>query len=139
MADQTDGVLDSETRSKSRTRSKSPSPKEDTKEERSLFQAILEESAAKPLGCLNRAWTFSINPYSPGRTLWDMFTLLLVIWSAFYWPLKIAFLSEKVFLWEWLIDICFYADIVLNFWTGYDCGYEIVIDKALIAKHYLSG
>ncbi len=38
-----------------------------------------------------------------------------------------------------LVDIAFYCDIILNFWTGFDRGYEIVLDKGAIVRNYLGG
>ena len=35
---------------------------------------------------------------------------------------------------EICIDLAFYIDIILNFWTGVDRGYEIETDKKAIAK-----
>ena len=33
---------------------------------------------------------------------------------------------------DWALDMVFYADMLLNFWTGYDTGYMIVMDKASV-------
>ena len=41
--------------------------------------------------------------------------------------------------WEWVIDVCFYLDIVANFNTAIIRGYEVIDDKKLIARKYLSG
>lgn len=41
--------------------------------------------------------------------------------------------------WEWVVDICFYADIVMNFWTGFERGYEVVMEKREIVKNYMAG
>jgi len=38
---------------------------------------------------------------------------------------------------DWVIDLIFYLDILMNFWTGYDTGYMIVKKKGMIARHYL--
>lgn len=35
--------------------------------------------------------------------------------------------------------MCFVADIVLTFFTGYDKGYEVVMEKSKIVKNYVFG
>ena len=40
--------------------------------------------------------------------------------------------------WEIIIDACFYADMIVTFWTGYDKGYEIVHDKKEVAVRAVS-
>ena len=61
--------------------------------------------------------------------MWDLFVLLLVVLSTLYEPYKAAFLPPKTPLtwWEWCVDGCFYFDILLNFCTGFDQGYEVVL------------
>ena len=35
------------------------------------------------------------------------------------------------------MDAAFYADIILTFWSGYDKGFDVIMDKKKIAAHYL--
>ena len=46
---------------------------------------------------------------------------------------------DEMDTWDWIIDILFYFDIVLNFWTAYDTGYRLERGKLKIAKQYLWG
>lgn len=66
--------------------------------------------------------------------------LLLVIYSSVNVPYTSAFQpSQDVATLDALVDVAFYADIILNFWTGFDKGYEIVLDKEQIVRNYLGG
>ena len=70
--------------------------------------------------------------------MWDLFVLCLVLFCAFWVPFKAGFggklpSGNDMVFWEWIIDICFYIDIVLKFFTGVDKGYELVMDRKQIA------
>ena len=84
-------------------------------------------------------WETSFDPYGRFHSIWDVMILMLVFFSSFWEPLKAAFIPGPMSAAEWCVDLLFYADIVVAFWTGYDIGFEIVTDKKLIAKNYLSG
>ena len=86
-----------------------------------------------------KLWDSSLHPYGTFHSFWDVGILLLVFFSAVWEPLKAGFLAGEMSAWEWCIDITFYIDILLAFWTGYDCGFEIVTDKRMIAARYLRG
>lgn len=108
-----------------------------------LFKAMDEQKNkvySNPLlAALCNIWNLSLHPYGKFHSYWDVMILLLVFFSAVWEPLKAGFLGGGMSAWEWCIDITFYIDIILAFWTGYDCGFEIVTDKRLIAKKYVSG
>ena len=86
-----------------------------------------------------KIWDSSLHPYGTFHSIWDVGILVLVFFSAVWEPLKAGFLGGNMAAWEWCIDITFYVDIILAFWTGYDCGFEIVTDKRMIATRYLKG
>ena len=66
-----------------------------------------------------------------------MIVLVLVVYSSVMVPYDAAFMPNKDVMWfDTVVDICFYADIGLNFWTGFDRGYEIVMDKDQIPFTY---
>eukprot|EP01052_Picozoa_sp_SAG31_P023971 SAG31_NODE_2011_length_6669_cov_2.063927_3_plen_236_part_00 len=91
-------------------------------------------------------WQFSFHPHNSFHTIWDIFILLLVFYSSIAEPFKVAFHyaegpGEEDHGMKWyeiLIDLSFYADIIINFWTGVDIGYDIEFDKKAIAKSYLA-
>lgn len=112
-------------------------------------------------------WRFHFHPYSRFHTAWDVFILILVFYSSIMEPYNAAFdqtfvvgdntqvdaddyhvhmLHEEFRMaespgmtpWAITIDVAFYVDIIFNFWTGFDRGYEIVYEKKVIAKNYLA-
>jgi hypothetical protein len=91
---------------------------------------------------LTACWELSLEPHTRKRLMWDLFVLCLVLFCAFWVPFKAAFGGKlpngnDMMSWEWLIDICFYIDIVLKFFTGVDKGYEVVMDRKQIAIDYV--
>ena len=73
--------------------------------------------------------------------LWDLVIALLLIITALYYPFRFAFWDNVDFgyiITEYVIDIIFVIDIILNFFTAfYNNNYELISDKKKIAKHYL--
>ena len=68
--------------------------------------------------------------------------LTLVVYSCLTGAYDCAFYAESNSDMSWveiLVDISFYLDIFLNFYTGYDNGHEIITDKKEIAKNYVRG
>jgi hypothetical protein len=65
--------------------------------------------------------------------------LLLVFYSSFYTPYQAAYHSKvsSTRYVDYVVDLCFWADMAITFWTGYDKGFDVVMDKAMIVKHYL--
>jgi hypothetical protein len=81
-----------------------------------------------------------LDPYSTPHVVWDLFILVLVFYSSVMEPYKAAFMPPSgIKPFDIIVDSCFYADIIANFFTGFDRGYEIVYDKKLIAQNYLKG
>jgi hypothetical protein len=82
---------------------------------------------------------YAVSPQEPWRLRWDSLILMLVIYSSIMVPYDAAFMPDKPkSTLNTLVDITFYADILLSFWTGYDLGYELVLDKEKIIVNYLS-
>jgi hypothetical protein len=82
---------------------------------------------------------YAVSPQEPWRLRWDLLVLILVIYSSIIVPYDAAFRPDKAKTYlDTLVDFTFYADILLNFWTGFDKGYEIVLDKGEIVRNYLS-
>jgi len=133
----------------------------------SRFVQALEDKQNEDRSFYRRAIAFIINPRSSGKRGWDLylhlrnlpllvisvdfeqiacvvvyrFMLFMVLFSSLYEPYKAAFLPQSGDMkwWEWLVDMCFYADIILNFWTGFDRGYEVVMVRQDIIKDYIRG
>ena len=112
-------------------------------------------------------WRFQLHPYSKFHIIWDVFILILVFYSSIMEPYNAAFDQSYVvgattevvaddFHLRMMeddfreagdpgmtplaicVDVAFYIDIIFNFWTGVDRGYEIVYEKKVIAKNYLA-
>lgn len=84
---------------------------------------------------------WSVSPKNDWRMRWDMGVLVVVVWSCLTVPYSAAFKPNDSFG-DWtnvVIDLIFYVDIILNFFTGYDKGYEIIMEKNKIINHYLKG
>ena len=85
-------------------------------------------------------WDFAVSPYSPQRLGWDSIVLVLVIYSAFWQPYSAAFAPQLyIYKWDIAVDLMFCFDIILNFNTGYDKGFEVIMDKNMIIYNYLRG
>lgn len=88
----------------------------------------------------------TISPDRPSRMAWEAFTMILVLYIAVIQPFRIGFDSYAssgsfIFYFEWMIDIVFIIDLVINFRTGYvdvNTG-KIVLRGFKIAKNYLAG
>lgn len=103
-----------------------------------LFSVITQLNKAGPIEqFFLQVWRFTFNPEQTFHKVWDTFVLLLVIYSGFWEPFKAAYSTDqKMMPIEWLVDILFYCDMLINFNTGYDSGAGIVKDKKLIAIRY---
>jgi hypothetical protein len=80
------------------------------------------------------------------RIRWDLFIMFLATWNCFYVPFNVAFEAD-IFgktpsaVMNWLIDILFMIDVVVNFRTAIldeKTGKEIY-DGKIIALSYLRG
>ncbi len=82
----------------------------------------------------------AISPKDPWRMRWDIGVLVVVVWSCLTVPYAAAYTPDQTSGWtDKLVDLVFYADIFLNFFTGYDKGYQIIMDKKKIVRHYVRG
>lgn len=80
--------------------------------------------------------------------VWDITIFLAVAWIAVIMPLQIAFNDDLSLFWNskavvWIdliIDLLFWADVMVSFRTSYvDYSGEEVLDPRSIAKHYAGG
>ena len=106
-----------------------------------IFQQL--SNTAPEMRGLRSNTDWSIPPDRAERVAWDVFMLGLVIYSSVHGSYQIAFTPYRgiagMTAIDWLVDLCFYVDIVINFFTGYDKGFEVVMDRAQIVRHYLRG
>lgn len=106
-----------------------------------LFASLEKQQDDYKFKTLRRIFGHIFDPQSRGKRTWDLFVLLLVFFSTLYEPYKAAFRPARTDVdmvwWEWVVDGCFYADIVLCFMTGFDKGYEIVMVREEIVRNYV--
>ncbi|XP_042465861.1 potassium channel KAT3-like [Zingiber officinale] len=84
-----------------------------------------------------------ISPNNPHYRLWEMFLIILVLYSAWICPFEFAFLRylpSKIFLVDNVVNSIFAIDIALTFFVAYvDLkSYLLVDDPKRIAVRYLS-
>lgn len=84
---------------------------------------------------------FLILPNDCPKQIWDYYITLLVIFISFVVPYRVAFIDDETEDWQYTllsIDVCFFIDIVLTFFTAYvNSDKEYVLDHWKIARHYM--
>ncbi|KAK3255524.1 hypothetical protein CYMTET_35297 [Cymbomonas tetramitiformis] len=83
-----------------------------------------------------------LHPNSGIVRVWDFCLLFLLTFTAFVTPVEVAFIESEdggtgLFVLNTVIDLCFLFDILLNFFTGYYTGDELVMDAGKIRYHYI--
>ena len=74
------------------------------------------------------------------KTIWEVINSILVFYIFFVLPIRISFSSSSHFLWETIdifIDITFFVDLILKFFTPIYKGYELICDRKIIILTYL--
>ena len=108
------------------------------KKYRKVFDSFSEEEDDT---YLHQELTGIIFPNSFFKKRWDILMLIMIIYSIFVIPYKIAFdlyTNDSFYLIiDSIIDIFFCADIVLSFFTGYYDEYELIVSRPKIVKNYL--
>ncbi|KAK4491579.1 hypothetical protein RD792_002331 [Penstemon davidsonii] len=84
-----------------------------------------------------------ISPFNPQYRAWEMFLILLVIYSAWISPFEFAFLTYKqdvMFIIDNIVNGFFAVDIVLTFFVAYldSETYLLIDDPRKIATRYIS-
>jgi len=83
-----------------------------------------------------------IHPES--RRIWDIITMLLVVYTALWIPFVVAFAPQVpagMVIFDSLVDLIFLTDVVFNMFTGFfdRRTRALVTDRRLIARSYLLG
>ncbi|CAA0832331.1 Potassium channel KAT1 [Striga hermonthica] len=84
-----------------------------------------------------------ISPFNPRYRAWQMFLVLMVVYSAWISPFEFAFLPYKqngLLVTDSIVDTFFAVDIILTFFVAYldNESYLLVDDHRKIAVRYLS-
>ncbi|KAK1378450.1 Potassium channel [Heracleum sosnowskyi] len=84
-----------------------------------------------------------ISPFNPRYRAWEMFLVILVIYSAWVCPFQFAFLTYKqdaLFIFDNIVNGFFAIDIILTFFVAYvdSQSYLLVDSRKKIAVRYIS-
>lgn len=97
---------------------------------------------------LHTRYHLIILPTDAWKEAWDVFVLVLIMYSAVFVPYRICFSAPAeglLSLFEELLTVAFIFDVVFNFNTAFldagadDSGQAWVVDRGRIAKRYLGG
>ena len=80
-------------------------------------------------------------PTDSWKEAWDLWVLMLILYSAVMVPYRICFDSPAVDLWfifEQTVTVTFITDVCFNFNTAYMEGDMWIVDRGLIAKNYFA-
>ncbi|XP_051194187.1 potassium channel KAT1 [Lolium perenne] len=107
------------------------------------FSIELLPSLGATINHSNKLKKFVISPYDPRYRFWELFLIVLVIYSAWACPFELAFLRDmpsKLMLVENIVNSFFAIDIVLTFFVAYvDRKTHLLVDnRKRIAVRYLS-
>ena len=89
----------------------------------------------RPLYMLDHTSTF--------RLVWDLVIVTMNIVNVIFIPIEVSFKPEYsksggYIAFDYLFDLCFLFDLILNFRTSYTDEYgDKIFDKKLIAKRYV--
>jgi len=84
-----------------------------------------------------------LNPHTPFRRRWDIMQMVILFYISIMVPVRVGFsrtAEGPAYVFEFLIDLYFDVDVVLNFLTGLenDDG-ALLYDLKVIGKRYLRG
>eukprot|EP00347_Sterkiella_histriomuscorum_P004721 403359363 len=75
------------------------------------------------------------------RSVWNIMTIVLLVYTALFMPFKVAFVDQDTVLStiiDWVVDSLFFFDILITFFTGYeetDGSFQYKLKS--IAKNYI--
>lgn len=80
-----------------------------------------------------------IYPYNGTKTAWDLWVMLLLVYTALFVPYQVCFMDETsdgLFMFGLIVDASFLTDVVITFFTAIDQSGKIIDDRGTIAKNY---
>ncbi|KAK3430742.1 hypothetical protein EUGRSUZ_E02396 [Eucalyptus grandis] len=108
-----------------------------------FFSSDLLPSLGARINQTTRLRKYIISPYTPRYRAWEMWLIVLVLYSAWICPFEFAFLTYKIdalFIIDHIVNGFFAIDIILTFFVAYldSQSYLLVDDPKKIALRYLS-
>ena len=64
---------------------------------------------------------YILTQHSKFRNIWSIVNILLLVYTATYMPYRIAFVddaTDSIIISEWVIDMLFFTDIIVTFFTA---------------------
>ncbi|CAD8153584.1 unnamed protein product [Paramecium octaurelia] len=90
--------------------------------------------------------SYIVFPDDPIKLLWDILIIIALLYVCFLVPYEISFKNDDTaesavqLGFNITIDILYGIDIVINFFSAYvDDQDELIVDRKIIIKHYLTG
>ncbi|CAD7958568.1 unnamed protein product [Amoebophrya sp. A25] len=112
----------------------------DVDEETGQFQRSATESSDgfKDVGL----YPWIIRPKDKKKVAWDIMISVNILWTICVSPYRIGFnvpATGGMLILDWIVDVFFYIDVVINFRTGYYQEDMLVLNPRRIANNYLRG
>jgi CRP-like cAMP-binding protein len=103
------------------------------------LEAIKADEKADVGSAVNSRWT--IDPDGPFKQGWETFNLVCLMFTFAYVPIRMSFLFKSevpiaVYSIEKVIDVFFFCDLLLAFFTPTIVGFETAYKHRAIAKEY---
>ena len=83
-----------------------------------------------------------IRPKDSRKVAWDLVMMMNILWTICVSPYRIGFnvpASGAMLVLDWVVDVFFYIDVVINFRTGYYQEDMLVLNPRRIANNYFRG
>ncbi|XWS19834.1 hypothetical protein CRYUN_Cryun31cG0050700 [Craigia yunnanensis] len=109
----------------------------------SFFSSDLLPSLGARINQATKLRRYIISPFNPHYRAWEMWLVVLVIYSAWICPFEFAFLTYKkdaLFIVDNIVNGFFAVDIILTFFVAYldNQSYLLIDDPKKIAIRYIS-
>lgn len=115
----------------------------DTRTDSGFFSSDLLPSLGARINRTTKLRPYVISPFSPRYRAWEMFLVVLVVYSAWISPFEFAFLpcnQNALSMIDNIVNSFFGIDIVLTFFVAYldSQSYLLIDDQKRIAIRYIS-
>ncbi|OVA04800.1 Cyclic nucleotide-binding domain [Macleaya cordata] len=108
-----------------------------------FFSTDLLPSLGARINQTTKLRRYIVSPFNPRYRAWEMFLIVLVVYSAWICPFQFAFLTykqDKLFIIDNIVNGFFAIDIILTFFVAYldRQSYLLIDDPKKIATRYIS-
>uniref|UniRef100_A0A7S3CWV8 Cyclic nucleotide-binding domain-containing protein n=3 Tax=Palpitomonas bilix TaxID=652834 RepID=A0A7S3CWV8_9EUKA len=102
-------------------------------------EGVAEKSDRKRMMLFPKRRYFPLHPDCTFRRLWELVNLAFILYSSVVIPYRLAFdvrAADGWYYFEWIVDVFFWVDIIVNFITAYKSYGRIVGNMRKIARNY---